>query len=60
MSYPSYLPDLATSDFYLFLTVKERLERIQVADEDQLFECMQDILRYIDQEKSNGIFQAWV
>jgi hypothetical protein len=37
MPQPPYLPDLATSDFYLFLTVKEKLERTQVADEDQFF-----------------------
>jgi hypothetical protein len=29
-----YSPDLAPSDFYLFPTVKEKLERIQLVDED--------------------------
>jgi hypothetical protein len=29
------LHNLAYSDFYLFLTMKEKLERIRVADEDQ-------------------------
>jgi hypothetical protein len=55
--YSPYLPDVAPSDFYLFLTVK-KLEWIQVADEDQSFECLQEILMSIDQEKLNGIFQA--
>jgi hypothetical protein len=32
------LPDLASSGFYLFSTVKEKLERIQVAEDDQLCE----------------------
>jgi hypothetical protein len=32
---PPYSPDLAPSDFCLFPIVKEKLERIQVADEDQ-------------------------
>jgi hypothetical protein len=30
-----YSPDLASTDFYLFVTVKEKLKRIQLADEDQ-------------------------
>jgi transposase InsO family protein len=37
MSSRPYSPDLAPSDFYLFPTIKEKLERIQVADEDQCF-----------------------
>jgi hypothetical protein len=40
--------------------VKEKLERIQVADEDQFLECLQEILRGIDQEELNSIFQAWI
>jgi hypothetical protein len=48
------------NDFYLFSTTKEKLERIQMADEDQFFECQQEILRGIDQEELNGIFQAWM
>jgi hypothetical protein len=59
-TYLPYLPDLSPSDFYLFPTVKEKLERIQVADEDQFSECLQEILRGIDQEELNGIFQAWM
>jgi hypothetical protein len=35
MPHPSYSPDLAPSDFYLFPTVKAKLEWIQVADNDQ-------------------------
>jgi hypothetical protein len=49
---------LALSDFYLFLTIKEKLERIQVADMAQFFESLQEILRYIDQEELTGVFQA--
>jgi hypothetical protein len=40
--------------------VKEKLERIQVADEDQFFESLQETLSCIDQEELNGVFQAWV
>jgi hypothetical protein len=35
MPHPPYSDDLACSDFYLFPTVKEKLERFQPADEDQ-------------------------
>jgi hypothetical protein len=60
MSHSLYSPDLAPSDFYLFPTVKEKLERIQLADEDQLFECLQEILRDLDQQELNTVFHAWM
>jgi hypothetical protein len=44
------------SDFYLFLAVKEKIERIQVRQEDQLFECLQDILGSIDYNELNRLF----
>jgi hypothetical protein len=44
----------------LFPTVKEQLERIQVADKDEFFECPQEILRVVGQKDLNGIFWAWV
>jgi hypothetical protein len=37
MPQPPYSPDLASSNFYLFPTVKKKLERTQVADQDQFF-----------------------
>jgi hypothetical protein len=57
---PLYSPGLASSNFYLFLTVKEKLERTQVADEDQFSASLQAILRGVDQEELNKVFQAWV
>jgi hypothetical protein len=60
MPQPPYLPDLARSNFYLFPTVKEKLERTHVADEDQFSESLQAILRGINQEELNKVFQAWV
>jgi hypothetical protein len=53
-------PDLASSDFYLFPTVKEKLERTQVADEDEIFELLRAILRRIDREELNRVFQSEV
>jgi hypothetical protein len=60
MPQPPCSPDLAPSDFYLFPTVKGKLQRTQVADEDQFFESLHAILRAIDQEKLNRVFLAWV
>jgi hypothetical protein len=51
--------DLAPCDFYLFHTVKAKFEGIQVADQDQFFQRLHRILRGIDQEKLNSVFQAW-
>jgi hypothetical protein len=55
-----YSPNLATSDLYLFSALKEKLERIHVADEDQFFECLQVVLRGLDQQELNRVFQASV
>jgi hypothetical protein len=55
-----YSSNLATSDLYLFSTVKEKLERIHPADEDQFFECLQGALRGLDHQELNGVFQACI
>jgi hypothetical protein len=47
MPRPHYLPDFTPIDFCLFPTVK-KLERIYVADEDEFFGSLQEILRGID------------
>jgi hypothetical protein len=44
----------------LFPTVKEKLDRIQVADKDEFFGCPQEVLMVVDQKKLNGILWAWV
>jgi hypothetical protein len=54
MPHPLYSSDLAPGDFYLFSTVKEKLEQIQQADEDQFLV----ILRGLDQQRLNTVFQA--
>jgi hypothetical protein len=55
-----YSPDLATCGLYLFSTVKEKLERIHLADEDQFFECPSGVVKSLDQQQLNRVFQAWV
>jgi hypothetical protein len=44
----------------LFSTVKEKLEWIRLADEDEFFECLQGFLRRLDQQELNRVFQASV
>jgi hypothetical protein len=58
MPYSGYSLDLAFSDFCLFPTVKEELEQIQLADEDHFFECLQELVRGLGQQKLNTVFQA--
>jgi hypothetical protein len=56
MSQPPYSSNLASVGFYLFPTVKEQLERIQLADEDQFF----PVFSGLDRKELNAVFQAWV
>jgi hypothetical protein len=58
MPQPPYLLDLAPIDFHLFPTVKEKLEKTQVADQEQFFKSLRAILRGIDQEELNRVFQG--
>jgi hypothetical protein len=44
----------------LFPTVKEKLGRTQVADENQFSGSLQAILRGIDHDELNRVCQAWV
>jgi hypothetical protein len=44
----------------LFPPVKEKLEQIQLGDEDQFFESLQVISKGIDREELNRVVQAWV
>jgi histone-lysine N-methyltransferase SETMAR len=59
-THPPYSPNLTPNDFYLFPTVKEKLELTQVADEDQFCQSLPAILRGVDQEELNRVFQACV
>jgi hypothetical protein len=52
-----YSHNLATSDLYLFSTVKEKLERIHLADEDQFLGCLQGVLRGLDQKNRIAYFR---
>jgi hypothetical protein len=44
----------------LFSTIKEILEWIHLADENEFLECLQGVLRGLDQQELNRVFQASV
>jgi hypothetical protein len=58
MPHPPYSPDLAPGDFFLFPTVKERLEHVNITDEHQAFEELHTIRRSIPGEEMERIFDA--
>jgi histone-lysine N-methyltransferase SETMAR len=47
VKHPSYSPDLAPSDFYLFPTIKERFTDIQMVGEKDLFDQLRELLNKI-------------
>jgi hypothetical protein len=59
MPQPLYSPDQAPSEFYLFSTVKEKLQHIVLRDEDQLFERLIEILAGLNHTELNQVFHAW-
>jgi hypothetical protein len=60
MSQPPCSPVLAPRAPTCFLPLKKKLERIQLADENQFFESLQAILSDLDHEGLNVVFQACV
>jgi hypothetical protein len=59
-SSPSYSPDLAPSDFYLFGYVKQLLSRCQFADQDSLLQAVSDILLGIEKVTLESVFYNWM
>jgi hypothetical protein len=53
-----HLSHSAPSNFYLFSTVKERLEHASVANDEELFEELHTILRVIPGEELESVFEA--
>jgi hypothetical protein len=59
MPHPPSSLDLAPSDFYLFLIVKERFKYAGITHKDQSVEGVHKILRWIPGEELKKIFEAW-
>jgi hypothetical protein len=58
MSHSLYSPGLAPNDFSLFPLVRQKLESIQVVDNDELFNGLKEFLTGIDQEELTWVLQA--
>jgi hypothetical protein len=60
LQHPPYSPDFASSNFYLFLTIKEKPKDIQMADEEDLFYRLEDILNRISRKELDEVFGTWI
>jgi transposase len=56
LRHPPYSPDLALNDFYLFLSMKEKLTNIRMVDEDNFFHRVQDFLNEIPVKDLRKVF----
>jgi hypothetical protein len=58
--HPSYSPDLAPSDFYLFDYIKQFLLGCEFTDRDSLLQGVRDILGGIEKATLEGVFCNWM
>ena len=57
--HPSYSPDLAPSDFYLFGKIKKQLEGLKFNSKKELFEKLIEILKKITKDERYSVFEEW-
>jgi hypothetical protein len=60
LKHPPDSPELAPSDFYLFPTIKERLNDIQMIDEEDLFYRLRELLNEIPVRELRKVFDTWI
>jgi hypothetical protein len=58
--HPSYSPDLAICDFYLFGRSKERLTGVFVGDAEDLRNEVMSILAEISDDQKSRAFNHWI
>jgi hypothetical protein len=58
--YPPYWPDLAPSDFWLFKYLKGVLQGRSFDEPDELLSVLPGILRKVDRETLDAVFQEWM
>jgi chromosome condensin MukBEF MukE localization factor len=58
MPHPPFSLDLVSNNFYLFVTVKERLEHAGIMNDEELFEELHTILKAIHNEELENVFEA--
>jgi hypothetical protein len=59
-SHPSYSPDLASPDFYLFGYVKLCLRGQSFKSTNELFSSIEAVLRAIEKSTLNAVFLEWM
>jgi hypothetical protein len=59
MPHPPYSPDIALSDFYLFGTMKQRLQTREGRPFEELQENVHEILSSIGWEELEATIRAW-
>jgi hypothetical protein len=55
-----YSPDIAPSDFYLFPTVKEKLQDAEMVDKENLFYRLPELLNGIPIHELRKVFTACI
>jgi hypothetical protein len=58
--HPSYSPDLAPSDFFLFGYIKHCLQGIPFPSSEELFAVIHEIVGAIPQPTLEDMFQPWM
>ena len=60
LEHPSYSPDLAPCDFFLFGYLKETLRGIEINDEKECYEIVVEKLNQISKEVYKKVFLEWI
>jgi hypothetical protein len=60
VAYPTYSPDRAIYDFYLFSRLKDKLVGLHADDNAELLREVQGIVRVIDRTEINNAFGHWI
>jgi hypothetical protein len=60
MPHPPYSPDIVPHDFYLFGTMKQRLQTVEGRSFEELQENVHEILSAIGRGELEAIMRAWM
>ena len=58
--HPSYSPDLAICDFFLFPTVKDHLRGRKYESREELGTAIMEVLRMVTRDGLQHVFWTWV
>jgi transposase len=58
--HPPYSPDLASSDFFLFGYVKERLKRMVFPSYEELLDAIGEVVTGIESETLTAVSEHWM